>query len=558
MDPMKLVLGVLTIVMMMACGEVVDPADPDPCADGNCECTAATEDTDCGARQYCNETATGKTCECVAGYTDGVNGCVWTGTIEDPGFAMTSVWRPVNGALLNPTAVGGVDPGEASFLPSALCTLGHVLQTVDMPAFEKSEPLVLDLTYKNPVVFQQGSERVPMGVRFGDRWSPFQSFNDSEFHSMRICLPEGAYAPRSTPGKGAPVTFAFGPYDQPTGCPASMINNFAVDHAAIVAANAGECGERFGESVNFDAEGDGGWAFSVSGTSTGGFVSGVGDSGTRGARIVLGQRCNSASLQTTFNVPEVANPAFEMFVSAGPNANPTISFGTLFSFSMFPSASPLTRSRTLHMCMPPSTRGQTMTLSMSLSGGSGVCSDVLNLSAVADNVRVIDDPACAGTETVTNAGFEQGDVPWGAFGFTSSSSAAAVIRNAAGQAHGGTRYLSLEAYGRCATSGYTLLPTVPAPNGAAGPALKFFANVGVNPDASTTVSARGTPSQTLAEGGGYRQYTVCLNPLFVGRPLPVFLRHSGGSGLCDNSNYIQQNAFIDDIEVTTDPTCPAQ
>ncbi|HWO23743.1 MAG TPA: hypothetical protein VNO30_33610 [Kofleriaceae bacterium] len=549
----KLGLCILTLVVV-ACGEVVD-SDDDPCKTGTCECTVATEDTDCGAHQFCNATAAGRTCDCVAGYTDGVNGCVFTGTIQDPGLASPTAWTPANGALMNPTAVGGVDPGEASFLPSALCGLAHVKQAVTMPTFAKSEPLVLELNYKNAYDIQNG-DRVLMGVSFGGNWSPFPNFFDAMFHSTRICLPEGAYAPPGTAGAGAPVTFAFGPFMTPNRCPNSTISNFAVDHAAIVAANAGECSERFGEGVNADAETTGGWTFSVTGTSSGNFVTGSGANGTRGARITLGQRCDSASVQTQINVPMVENPAFEMFVNAGPNANPTLTFTELYSTTVFTAASPVAQSRTVHMCLPPALRGQVLPLTVSQSGGSGVCADVLNLQVTVDNARVVDDPACGSTENITNPGFEQGATPWGAYGTSSYSTATATIGTAT--PHGGARQLTLQSLGRCSSSGYTMLPIVPAASGGAGPALKLFANVGVNADAQTSLAARGATSQMLTEGGGYRQYTVCLNPIFAGRVQPVSLSHYGGSGLCDNSNYTPQSALIDDIEVTTDPMCPAQ
>lgn len=550
----KLALWTLALVLA-ACGEVVQPPDPDPCANGGtCECTVATEDADCGAHQFCNVSDTGRTCDCVAGYTDGVNGCVWTGAVQDPGFASATAWTPANGALLNATAVGSVDPGEVSFLPSSLCTLGHVTQMVKMPTFEKSEPLVLELSYKNGIDFQN-FDRALMGVAFGDSWSPFPNFSDANFHSVRICLPAGAYAPSGTPGAGAPVPFAFGPYQQPDRCPNSTVTAFAVDHAAIVMANAGECGARFGEGANFDAEGMGGWTFTVSGGSSGGFVAGAGVGGSRAARINLAQRCDSALMQTTINVPDVPNPAFEMFVSAGPGANPSLSFSTLFTTSVFPTTTPAAQNRTLHMCVPPTLRGQTVGVSLSVSGGSGVCSDTLNLQVSADNARVVDDPACASTDGLPSPGFEQGGVPWGAYFFVSTSTANATISSSA---HSGTKALALQSNGRCSSSGYTVMPRVPAPSGGAGPALKFFASVGVNPDATTFARPRGGTTLTLTEGGGYLPYTVCLNPLYAGRAQPVIIGHDGGSGLCDNSNYTQQTALIDDLTVTTDPSCPAQ
>lgn len=563
---MKLLL-VLLVTATAACGEVKNgngddapDAPVDPCAAPNvCECTTATEDSDCGTHEYCEVGGPGRTCECIAGYTGGAAGCVFTGLVQDPGFQAADVWTPTNGALLNTTAVGGVEAGEASFLPATLCGLGTVKQTFDAPSFRKSEPLVLELSYKNQFD-QQNFEAVHMGVSFnGTGWSAFTAFNDAMFHSVRICLPAGGYAPDATSGKGAPVTLAFGPYLPPRGCPNTNINNFAVDHAAIVKANAGECGAALGEGINFDAESTGGWAPSITGSSSFAFVPGIGAGGTKAARVTLGARCDSAAMETTFNVPDVANPALDMFVGTNANAlGARIDIAPALFFPLTSFLAPVGTSATVRQCLPPSMRGQTMGLRFNMQNvASGSCADLLNLQLFADNVRVVDDPACAANADLSNGGFEQGANAFGAFGSRGTSTADAVVRAIAARARTGTRYLSLESQGRCTSSGINLFPTVPPPAGSAGPALTFFADVGINANATTTVRV-GATTQTLTEGGGYIKYTVCLNPLFAGRPQQVTISHDGGSGLCDNSNYPQQEAHIDDIAVTTDAACPAQ
>src|SRR5689334_11614037 len=101
-------------LLVAACGEV-KPVDDDICHQPGvaCTCTVATEATDCaGPHQACSVTDTGRTCDCAAGYSMGPSGCVWTGSLTDPGFATATAWTVGNGALLNTTAVGGVDPGE--------------------------------------------------------------------------------------------------------------------------------------------------------------------------------------------------------------------------------------------------------------------------------------------------------------------------------------------------------------------------------------------------------------------------------------------------------------
>ncbi len=339
----------------------------------------------------------------------------------------------------------------------------------------------------------------------------------------------------------------------------SSLTNFAVDHVAIVPANAGECGARPGEGVNFDAEGTGGWTFTASGMSAGGFAAGFGANGSRAARVTLVQRCEGASMETSIDVPMVANPALELFIGASAGANALVTFGngisSLRPFDTIPTTAVV---RTLKVCLPPALRGQVMSARFSLSGGSGLCSDVLNHQLFADNVRVIDDPACGARDGFSNGGFEQGGQVMGVSSGMDTTSSLALVRNVADRAHGGTRYLALESYRRCTGASYAMLPLVPAPNGAAGPALKFFANIGNNVDATTSVFSRGSQSLALTEGGGYRPYTYCLNPLYAGRPTIVSFSHDGGSGTCNNTNYGTQVAWIDDIELTTDPMCPAQ
>lgn len=510
-----------------------------------------TESTDCGTHEFCNVTSAGRTCDCVAGYTDGVSGCVWTGTIQDPAFATSTGWTPVNGALLNTTAAGGLDPGEVSFVASALCGLGYVEQTFDMPPFEKAEPLVLELSYKNQIDFMN-FDSVYTGVSFGGRWTALPYFNDAAFHTARICLGSAAYAASGTSGRGAPVTLALGPYLEPDGCPSTTITNFAIDRAAIVVANAGECGTEPGRGPNHDAEGADGWTFqrAGNGSSSAGFASGAGAGGTRGARLLLNQRCDSVSMATSLNVLDTANPALEMYVASSAGSNPSATLSTNAGLRLVSGTS-----GTVRACLSPAHRGTTLPISFRLSGGSGVCADVLNHSLVVDNVQVVDDPACASSEYLANPGFEH---PGNTFDWTAATTSTVVVRQGAAQAHGGSRYLAMDATARCASASARFSFVVPPPAGAQGPAVTLWANVGVNPDASTSIFVNEHNSMPLPEGGGYQKATYCLNPKYAGRTLTLSLSHYGGSGACNNQNYGTQSAAFDDVEVTTDASCPAQ
>jgi hypothetical protein len=556
----------LALSAAVGCGEVTKnnpdaaPPDADPCATGVCECTVATEGTDCGAHEYCNATGTGRTCDCVAGYTDGVTGCVWTGAIQDPGVSATG-WTVVSGALLNPTAAGGVDVGEADFVPSSLCSLGGIKQTIEMPTYAKAEPLVLELSYKNQRQNQPPFDQALMGVGWNVGWTPLGAFNDAVFHTVRTCLGEGSYAPSGTVGKGASLTLFIGPFEKPRSCPNTSIANFAIDHAQIVPATAGECSTTFGKGINYDAESTGGWTFATGGTTQGGFVAGIGVGGSKAARSMQVQRCDpAASIAHSINVPMVANPALDMLVGTGGTvtiASASAVGGKYFLPLPAPGASGM-----IHMCIPKWLAGQVSTISGSAQSNSGnaQCTDITNSNIYADNVQVVDDPSCATTDAGANPGFESTALPLGArnsVDLNGAVLAANVVRNVTGVAHSGSRYLAMEIYSRCYSATLELAPIAPAPVGANGPALEFYSNIPANPNADTQVSTPGATARTLQEGGGWVRNVVCLDPQAIGRPQAVTINHfSTQSGICDMSTWTQQNALIDDLAVTTDPSCP--
>lgn len=184
--------------------------------------------------------------------------------------------------------------------------------------------------------------------------------------------------------------------------------------------------------------------------------------------------------------------------------------------------------------------------------------DVLNYQVWADNVKVVDDPTCTTTANLTNPGFERTGTIAGAF-INSTYAApnpdgAVAIRSAAGQAHGGSSYLQYDSFANCSSQGMTTFVVVPPANSGGGPALKFFGKASVNADAQVNVAA-GATRLTLTQGNGYQPYTLCLSPIYIGRPQAVTFSSSVttigvGCGTVDN-----QTTQIDDLQVTNDPMC---
>jgi hypothetical protein len=536
-------------------------SDGGGCTGGSCQCTVATEATDCGPHEFCDASGGVQQCACVAGYTNPGGGCVWTGAVQDPGISGATAWTVVHGALLNPTAFGGIDPGEADFLPFTLCTQGHIRQTFDMPTFAKAQPLVLELSYKSAMQMggQFGLGYAMMGVSWDRGWVPLPYFFDAKFHTTRLCLGESAFAPVGTTGRGHPVTLSLGPYDDAIDCPNTVVTNFAIDHAQVIAANPGECGTQFGQGVNPGAEGTGGWTFSSSDPGNG-FIDGIGVGGSRAARAY--STCGH-QVSMKYPIDVVArNPALEMYVATTGGAASTIA-GAWVGFGRFPiDVPPVGQSAALHMCLPPSLAGQSTDLVLQVLANAITACEVLpDSSIVADEVRVVEDPACQPNDAAGNPGFERPGAMFGAATGNVVNGSAVVIRDAPGVAHSGAGYLSIESYARCSVSEVVLAPIVPAPTATAGPALTFYSNVGGSPDASTNAGS-SVAFVELAKGGGWIKNTLCLDPAFAGRPTLVGFSQYGGNGGpgqgCDSIGYGVQAALIDDLEVTTAPSCPVK
>jgi hypothetical protein len=62
---------------------------------------------------------------------------------------------------------------------------------------------------------------------------------------------------------------------------------------------------------------------------------------------------------------------------------------------------------------------------------------------------------------------------------------------------------------------------------------------------------------SLPENGEWTEAILCLDPNVAGRPTNVWLGLSGGGGLCAPFGGIEY-AYFDDLELTTDASCPSE
>lgn len=576
------VLGLFCLISF-ACGPVKGQLQPDaevdastdPCETNTCECTVATQATDCpGLHKICDEVTTpGRVCGCAPAYRDdGAGNCIFDAAPLDPGFQDTTVWQPVGeGVTLNVAAAGSVDPGEGIFNRVGICEFGGFTQTFTMPPLELAEQFKLTVTHtsNDPSFFDlPDGTAIVVGVN-GDFQSSIFVRNDAKTESF--CLGPRAYGQGPV---GSPVQFYVGVDAGQAGflCGGTSPATISIDNVKLEVAAPGECPSP-GTVVNGDFEVATDWTFApiVQG-ATGAIVTGVGENGTRGARLTTVNKCSEVTMRGTIALPDsavVPNPAIDFFFSGTLGARLVMQLNGK-NTATFAGANATHR----RVCVPAWARGTTTSVGFFLQRSSNNgCATALARTFVIDNLTVVDDPACADVGDLLDGGFElvtttPGVNGWGlTSGFVNDdegSEAAVVTQNV----NSGTRSLRLIGSAECvgvAEGGADFTINVPAPQGAAGPAIKFAANVGNgNLKTVTRVAVEPGPSATgaglkfdIPEVGVYQPHVFCLPPRAAGRRMTF--RFSTGDidgGGC--STYPDELAFIDDVEVTTDASCPAE
>jgi hypothetical protein len=543
-----------SLIFLVACGEVVPglpdaPLDADPCT-GTCECRV---DTDCtGAHAVCDDQTASRTCACAAGYTRSGGGvCEWSGVVGDPGFASTTTWM-IDGAATVDNSLnqaGMVDPGAARWAPGdALCKLSRVTQSVTMPRLSRAEPLVAQVSFQFSGHFDSLTPSIGLDTAFGE----VQQTTGSPWRTARICLGGGQYAPAASKGRGAPITLTL--MANRIGFECGSVSNLSVDHIEIVPANPNECPVP-GQAANGDAEGAGGWVFNVaggSGLSTGTFPAGAGEGGTRGARLFVAQRCDFPSATDPISIPiaaAVASPALSFYHRATNLSTTNVSLSGLSLPTLGGTGSGVTH----RQCLPAFMRGAVVNLNASLNTGSGTCTDPVNLESVFDNVKIVNEPSCGTDATITDPGFESPLELVGASS-TPGQSLARTLSDPA-QAHGGNGVLQLSETSTCNDPTWSANLITPAASGTAGPALGFFYRAA--PGTLTRFGVSGFGAAFMpTQDNQWHQGLVCLNPALRGRNQAVSFSVRFQSGTCDQV-MTAETAFIDDLTVTTDASCPA-
>lgn len=526
------------------------------------ECTTATEATDCGPHEFCDGAGAASTCRCVAAYVDSGSGCVFAGAPLDPGIADPASWITVGpGVSVEPAAAGNVDAGEVVFDREGVCEYSFVVQTVTMPPFDRAEPLRVRVTHiANDPDFALGGTLVSIGV--GDQFVDLP-MSRNIYRTDTFCLGPAGY--------GGPLEFRIGTLAGSTFlCSPSSTSTatIAVDQLAVEVADPGQCPSP-STVVNGNFEAAGGWTFQSVSNGTGTVLPGVGEGGTDGAQLSQPNMCSEVTMEGTIALPAAGtlpNPAIDLYWSGTNGGRLIAQIGGKDVATLSANGT----ARHQRICIPSWAAGNTATIAFFTPRVSGnQCTTALNRTYVIDNVTIVNEPLCLAAG-LTDPGFERianstGPVPgWGIHDYYVNDllAASTAVLNSAGSARTGNGVLRVSASNECGMvgrAGADVSFVVPPAQGTSGPAIRWFANVGPATKTVTRVMLMPLSARqvTIPPSGGYTPGTLCLPPTLIGRR--VTARFSLGDvdgGGCATS-YPTETAFFDDVEVGTDPICPA-
>jgi hypothetical protein len=215
--------------------------------------------------------------------------------------------------------------------------------------------------------------------------------------------------------------------------------------------------------------------------------------------------------------------------------------------------------QTQRICLPNSTHGLGATLAVRTSGGSGLCSDVINNEIILDNLKVVNEPSCNAAGTLLDGGFEYAPLVPGLQSASQTQDGGRTRVETVSNpvlARTGSGALDLSTEVRCSSASFNRQLIPPSGDLTGGPAVRVFANVPGNPVSTSTMTVAGT-TFTFPENGDWTEHVQCISPEYAERPAPFSLRINGGSGLCATFG-AAEHAFFDDIEVIRAPQCPAE
>lgn len=506
------------------------------------ECEPACSPT---AHEVCDGDEESPSCVCAPGYS-GVP-CTWTGVLADRGFQDQDAWVLGGGANVLEFGSGSIDRGFAFLESTAACNAGTVSQTVQMPDYEVSEPLVAEVTYRAQGLFG-------LALGFNRAQTQLSATSDDAWATERVCLGGAAY--------GGTVTVSLGSPEQHFSCFDEAQGEIEVDRLDILVADPGECPVP-GQALNGTGElGGGGWQFETTGSAVAELADRVGRAATPGVQLVAGASVGAAAW-TKLSVPtseSLQSPALR-FWWRGTNLQP-------FGFQIGRYNAILEDALALDVpygngsdvnsvyCLPPWTHGNVVDLIFKNLGETSL-TDPSEL--VVDDVEIVSDSRCGASTDVLDPTFDAGPTRIMGVIHTTQFQAATLQTEPSLSRTGDGGVLELSYRNESALMFLETWVIVPTSEGDDGPAIVFWSNVpAINEKPIRSVLGRAAVNPAdLQVGGGWIRNEVCLPPEWSGRWFRFQWRLGtippAGNAPIDPPVRI----YIDDLELTTSSACRA-
>ena len=496
----------------------------------------------CGLVAAC--TTTGATPGAPAGGGDGgSDGAVTTGGDDggtvtafgplDPGFTGTpaAVWSTSGGATIETWVPPGVDPGVARFDPSKLQGRAFVAQTFAMPAYAAATQYLLETTGVGNGVHARIDNMTLGDLVLGG--VPSKS---------RICLGERAF--------GHDIDLAF--VGHLAGTPG--FDTVDLDHAAIVAAP--EC-PAAGAFLSGDFEAADGWSIEAPSA----IVASGGPSSGRAGHLAVTTDRRAAGLQhapISFPWKTMARPALR-FAAKGAGDLPVAlrigsELGAAAALALGAVRTAATPS-TIVVCIPEWTKGLSLPFLFEVRQPN----ELRNLDYFIDDAAFVSEPSCPASSFVLGGDFEgAGGKTYWTFDDVSLDIGGAPATQASGivttgDTHGGASHALLSADTNCVDANMRQTITTPSAEPGRGPAVKLWYKTSGAGNLTLNVYA-GERGAVLPAAASWTQQILCLDPSGANRPTGLSIAANQPVRPC--AAQALETFAIDDVEVTTDPSCP--
>jgi hypothetical protein len=280
--------------------------------------------------------------------------------------------------------------------------------------------------------------------------------------------------------------------------------------------------------------------------------------GSLGGALVRESPCDSAALYGTTSTPmseTLPTPALAIWTGGSSSQETRVLFdaGVIGSVSTQPG--PETR-----ICIPRWAQGLTASVGFALPYIGGLCAVPLDDAILLDDFAFVTEPACDLSSGIADGGFENAMVaPFVRSWMSEADEGAQVAHHidAPGdvQAHGGIVAARVSNTRYCAAAELTTTITIPEPSGSDGPAVRYwYRSSATISDAYGWVAGDYTGFD-LPSSDVWTQHIICIDPKRAGHPARLTLGIGSGQGACQ-STFPEEVAWFDDVEVTTDPSCP--